>query len=511
MQRSTLDLPPLDDPASAPVAPAVGSPRPFAPARAWRRRFAGLLRQDWLPGGVCLLLDVVAWLTLYGTAVRLRGDAAYGENLLFLPVNLLGLSVVLLTFFVVGSYDRRTDHRSLAYTSEHILALGVAAAFASLLIYAVVSSGQTPQPSRGALLVAFVSFAPVSLSYRRLVSRLVAGNTARQTFLVLGAGDIARRFYEAYRESANRQRLRFVDPRPGAGRAGRPLAGPGSPVVEADALARLGALGPETSGVILADHPGDLPSALLDGLVRLHFHRVPVYTLESFYETHWRRVPAHAIDPVWPLQMGFSLARNSPYAQFKRVFDVCFSAVALVGLAPLLVLLTGATWLDSGRPALFRQTRVGRNNRPFTILKFRTMRARPPAPRGAALTADELYTRAGDRRITRLGRWLRKLRLDELPQLWNVFKGDMSLIGPRAEWDRCAERYERSVPSYHLRHLVKPGITGWAQVNYPYGESDADALQKLKYDLYYIRRYSLKLDAMIILKTVHTMLFGQGR
>ena len=143
------------------------------------------------------------------------------------------------------------------------------------------------------------------------------------------------------------------------------------------------------------------------------------------------------------------------------------------------------------------------------------MHARSPVPDGRGGVAPpndaELYTRPGDQRVTRLGHGLRKLRLDELPQLWNVFRGDMSLIGPRAEWDQLAQRYERGIPSYHLRHLVKPGITGWAQVNYPYGASEADALQKLKYDLYYIRHYSLKLDAMIILKTVHTMLFGKGQ
>jgi lipopolysaccharide/colanic/teichoic acid biosynthesis glycosyltransferase len=124
---------------------------------------------------------------------------------------------------------------------------------------------------------------------------------------------------------------------------------------------------------------------------------------------------------------------------------------------------------------------------------------------------EELYTRQNDPRITGLGRALRKFRLDELPQLWNVLRGEMSLIGPRAEWTKCVELYEKKIPFYHFRHLVKPGITGWAQVNYPYGESEEDALEKLKYDLYYIRHYSLKLDAMIILKTVHTMLFRRGR
>jgi lipopolysaccharide/colanic/teichoic acid biosynthesis glycosyltransferase len=163
-------------------------------------------------------------------------------------------------------------------------------------------------------------------------------------------------------------------------------------------------------------------------------------------------------------------------------------------------------WMESGRPAIFRQPRVGRESQLFTMFKLRTMR-----DKAAGEEAADIYTRKGDPRITRAGRWLRKLRLDELPQLFNVLLGDMSLIGPRAEWIKCAERYEQKIPFYHFRHLVKPGITGWAQVNYPYGESDEDAIEKLKYDLYYIRHYSLKLDAMIVLKTVHTVLFGKGR
>ncbi len=496
-----------------PAGPGGAHLKPYAPAWTWRRWLSALARQDWVPGLFCLGLDVVAWLTIYSVVGALRGDVGFGEEPAFVNVDLLGLGAIVLTLFVIGGYDRRTDQRSLGYTSEHILAVGSAAVLASLLIYGVVSSGHALRPSRGALLASFGLFLPVSLGYRRFVSFAVATNTARKSFLVLGAGETARHFYGVYLESGSRQRLRFVDPATGSGGrgVGRPINGPASPSVEGDPLARLAELGPESSGVILAEDPRALSPALVDRLVRLHFQRVPVYTLESFYEAHWRRVPAHALDPVWPLQMGFQLARASPYSHVKRIFDVTFAGAALVLFSPVLLLLALGTWLDSGRPALFRQTRIGRDERPFTIFKFRTMHTRPPAPAGVALTDAELYTQPRDRRVTRLGRWLRKLRLDELPQLWNVFKGDMSLIGPRAEWDQLAQRYQRAIPSYGFRHLVKPGITGWAQVNYPYGASDADALQKLKYDLYYLRYYSLKLDAMIILKTVHIMLFGKGQ
>ena len=173
-----------------------------------------------------------------------------------------------------------------------------------------------------------------------------------------------------------------------------------------------------------------------------------------------------------------------------------------------------ASWLTSGRPVIFKQHRVGRDEDIFTAYKFRTMRTEQGAggtEQGVEVREADLYTRENDPRILPVGRWLRKLRLDELPQLWNVFHGELSLIGPRAEWVECAVRYREKIPFYHFRHLVKPGITGWAQVNYPYGESEADAIQKLTYDLYYIRHYSLKLDAMIVLKTIYTMFAGKGR
>jgi exopolysaccharide biosynthesis polyprenyl glycosylphosphotransferase len=320
---------------------------------------------------------------------------------------------------------------------------------------------------------------------------------------VVGTGELAAEFYRAYVNSPNRQRLEFVDLKREV--VGQHIAGPGSPTIESDIATKLANLNERYSGVIIAERLDQLEPQLLERLVRTQFANSRVYTLEGFYEAHWKYVPVHSIDPFWPLQMGFQLARMSPYHYLKRLFDVALAAALLVICAPLIALITLLIWWRNGRPALFRQERVGREGQLFTIYKFRTMAHQGPGDAG------DIYTREGDARITKVGRWLRKLRLDELPQLWNVLRGDMSLIGPRAEWIRCAERYEKKIPFYHFRHLVKPGITGWAQVNYPYGESDEDAIEKLKYDLYYIRRYSMKLDAMIVLKTVQTILFGKGR
>ncbi len=464
------------------------------------RRF---VRHEWSVALLYLFLDVVSWIAIYGMVGWFRYDAFYATPFQFFVIDLIQLAVIVQALYFIGGYDRAVEKRSLVYATEHILAIVAAATVSAMLIYSAATFDQTMKPSRGVLLLSFMLFLPVSLFYRRWIQKYVAASSANRSFLVIGSGAAAARFYETYRDSPNGQRLDFVDL--SDERVGQPIAGEGSPVVEGNLTGKLNDLGEHYSGIILTERANSLGTQLLERLVRAQFHQTRVYTLESFYETHWRYVPLDIVDPVWPLQRGFQLARTSPYHYLKRFFDVVASAVALIGCAPIFAVIALLIRVVEGCPVFFRQERIGRDEKPFILFKFRTMRLY------SSKEDEDIYTRKGDPRITSLGRWLRKLRLDELPQLWNVFKGDISLIGPRAEWTRCAERYEQTIPFYHFRHLVKPGITGWAQVNYPYGESDKDAVKKLQYDLYYIRHYSLKLDAMIVLKTVHTMLFGKGR
>ncbi len=503
-EESSSALPPVfalregDLPRRAAVASETG------PAQKRQRNLiARVSDQDWAPSALLLLLDIVSWFVIYGFTGLVRGDAYYSSPFVFLVVDLLQVSVIVLTLFTIGGYDRNTETRGLVYTTEHILAILAAGVVSAVLIYSAAAYDQTMKPSRGVVLVSFIIFLPVSLEYRRWLRTRIAATIADRAFLVIGSGELAQQFYEAYKDSPNRQQLRFVTLHPEE--VGRPVAGPGSPILEGDLLTLLAKFDRIYSGIILAEKPGALGPDLLDRLVRTQFQRTRVYTLESFYESQWRYVPLNAVDPVWPLQTGFQLARNSPYHYMKRLCDLALSGGLLVILSPLIGLLACAIWITSGRPIFYHQVRVGRGGQPFTLSKLRTMVSRPDED------SDGIYTRKHDPRITTVGRGLRKFRLDELPQLWNVFKGEMSLIGPRAEWIKCAERYEKQIPFYHFRHLVKPGITGWAQVNYPYGESDQDAIEKLKFDLYYIRHYSLKLDAMIALKTVHVMLFRRGQ
>jgi exopolysaccharide biosynthesis polyprenyl glycosylphosphotransferase len=491
------------DPAASPGLPSAAESKAGSAnkSRSPASRVAGY---DWGAGLFCLALDAVSWILIYGAITYLRRDQFLVGPFEFLLVDVIQVVVICQALFMIGGYDRNNDTRTLTYTAEHILAIVGAAAISSLLVYSAAAFDGSMKPSRSAVLISFAVFLPWSIIYRRTIWKYLSSSAATRAFLVIGSGELAARFYEAYRQSANRQRLEFVDLE--EERVGHHIAGSGSPIIEGNLAAKLASLNDRYSGVVLAERVDRIRPELLEHLVRTQFQRTRVYTLESFYEAHWRHVPVQSIDPFWPLQMGFQLARNSPYHYLKRLFDVVLSGVLLVICSPLLGLIAGAVWLGSGRPIVFRQSRVGREGGLFTVYKFRTMRLEA----GQEEDAD-IYTRAGDPRVTGVGRWLRKLRLDELPQLWNVLRGDMSLIGPRAEWIKCAQQYEQKIPFYHFRHLVKPGITGWAQVNYPYGESEEDAIEKLKYDLYYIRHYSLKLDAMIVLKTVHTVLFGKGR
>ena len=462
-------------------------------------------------GPACLGLDLACWLVVYFSLSYLRHYSPT-ENPVDDPhfttsVCLVQFAVLVMCLFIVGGYDRRTNFLSLGYMSEHCITIIAASILGGLLIYAGAAYTQALRPSRAVLLSSLAAFAPLSLICRRSLRTALHTYFARSYFVVLGTGEQARHFYRSYLASPNRERLRFVDPVPGLLEDASASDGSSSviPPIEAESVENLAALAAHSSGIIVAETTQRLPPSLVDWLTRLHYEETPVYTLETFYERHWRRVPVQAIEPTWPLQIGAQLTSESPYSHGKRLFDIFAAGLGLLLLSPLFLFLGLLILLESGRPVFFRQQRIGRDRRPFSLCKFRSMYVRPPGQEGS------LYTGERDPRITKVGAWLRKLRLDEVPQLWNVLKGDMSLIGPRAEWDRLVDRYEKAIPYYHFRHLVKPGITGWAQVNYPYGANEEDALQKLKYDLYYIRHYSLRLDAMIVLKTLHIMLWGKGQ
>lgn len=439
-----------------------------------------------------LLLDVVVLILTFNAAAWARGIIApfhWVVSPLFVP---LLLSVT--AFYLIDAYKPQTDMMSLDYTSEHIIALVAALVGTLLFTFVFITDGYLLQQSRGVIALGFIIYTPVTLGYRRAIYSAGAANRGERAFVFIGDAQTAKDFTQECALMKVAQPVIYADPSPG------PNGSTSFPVN--DTLSRIESGELAVDAIILRENNRDLRAPLSQRLVALYFQGVPTYTLELFHQVYWRKIPLYRLNQTWLFQEGFKVAREPVFERLKRLSDLFLSLFALIVGAPVFVAIALAIWIDDRGPVLFTQTRIGKNRVPFRLFKFRTMRAND---------GKDAYTRVGDKRITRIGKFLRASRLDELPQMINVLMGDMSLIGPRAEWDKLVDRYEAEIPCYHFRHLVKPGITGWAQVNYPYGANLEDTLRKLEYDLYYIRHFSFLVDAAIVLKTIHIMLFGKGR
>ncbi len=232
--------------------------------------------------------------------------------------------------------------------------------------------------------------------------------------------------------------------------------------------------------------------------------RIQFFDLPDLYERLTGKIPVTSIGHIWFLE-NIAKGEKSAYEFTKRVLDVLISVLVLAVSLPFWPLVALAVKLGSQGPVFFRQTRIGFLGHPFVAMKFRSMID------GAEKNGKAEWATKNDPRVTKFGRFLRKSRVDEIPQLWNIIRGEMSLIGPRPERPEFVSNLERDIPFYNERHLVKPGLTGWAQINFQYGESTGDAFKKLQYDLFYVKNRSLPLDLGIILKTAGIMVSGKGQ
>ena len=230
---------------------------------------------------------------------------------------------------------------------------------------------------------------------------------------------------------------------------------------------------------------------------------VRVMDLASFYERERGLLKLDSMRASW-LIFGQGFEHGVTRDVVKRVFDLLVSVVMLAITFPVLLLAMVAIYLESGRPVFYRQVRVGQGGRNFTIYKLRSMR------KDAERDGKPVWATSDDDRITLVGKVIRKTRIDELPQLINVLRGDMSFVGPRPERPFFVRQLIEDIPYYDVRHSVKPGVTGWSQVRYPYGASVEDALAKLEYDLYYVKNHSLFLDLLILMETAQVVLLGKG-
>lgn len=323
---------------------------------------------------------------------------------------------------------------------------------------------------------------------------------------IVGTGTGARRLGEEilWRRESGHEICCFVggDGNTGALELGKPNPGTVSvPVIPSSTLLEF-ARRQRLKRILVATT--DLDEALpVDDLLRCKTEGYEVLDGHTFYERLLGRIFIADLTPQW-LIFSNGFARSARTHAAKRVIDVLAATALLIVDAPLCALVALAIKLEDRGPVLFRQTRTGRNGVPFDLYKFRSMRV------DAELETGPKWAENNDPRVTRVGRWIRWLRLDEVPQAWNVLRGDMSFVGPRPERPEFVATLRTLIPYYDQRHAVQPGITGWAQVNFPYGATVEDARKKLEYDLYYLKNFSLLMDASIMLRTIKTVFSGLG-
>ncbi len=447
-----------------------------------------------------VLIDLLLLLGIYLGSLAIRYPSTF-SNYLFWDVIIILVMTTLVPLGLIGGHSKTTDLQSLRFMSEHVIVSAFTFLLATFCIYVVSAFNVMMSPARLNVSVTLILFPLVSLLYRRRMAVRMNLTQKFKSIYILGTGIVAQDFYRLLKQNNWQHTLRFFSLDSDCTDHLVPHD-PESPILGGDLFNELAKDEENVSTIVLAEDTSLIPSNLMQKLVSVHFSKVTVQTLDTFFAREWKMVPTGHVSLAWAFEKGFRL--NSPtYERFKRLTDIILSVLVLIIFSPAMLLIPLLIRMESSGSALFRQTRVGRYGRNFILMKFRTMLADG--------NCDGKTTQAKDSRITQFGKFLRKSRMDELPQLWNVIKGDMSLIGPRAEWSKCVKEYEEKIPFYHFRHTVKPGITGWAQVNYPYGENEVDAEEKLKYDLYYIRHFSFGLDLSICLKTIYVMLFAKGR
>jgi sugar transferase (PEP-CTERM system associated) len=402
-------------------------------------------------------------------------------------------SVIWLAMIAVGVYGPNAL-RSLRFAGARVLVAISLGIIALAVIDFVIPSDWF---WRSTLLYTMGLAIVVLVADRLLLNSFLGSSAFRRRVMVLGAGDRA-------------QRLRELGERPETGFAivaYISMSEDQRRVEEAIPRAAIHDLGRfvenlGVSEVVLAlqERRNALP---LKDLLRIKTKGVHVNDFSSFIERETGRVDLDTVNPSWLIfSDGFSSSRILSSAT-KRIFDITASLILLLLTFPIIIFFAALVKLDSKGPAFFRQTRVGLYGEAFTLVKLRSMRT--DAEKDGAKWAEQ-----NDPRVTRLGRFIRKVRIDELPQTWSVLKGEMSFVGPRPEVPSFVESLEEEIPFYGERHMVKPGITGWAQINFPYGASVEDSRSKLEYDLYYAKNYTPFLDFVILLQTLRVILWPEG-
>lgn len=437
----------------------------------------------------------MAYLSLVGAYLLRFGSIPAPESLLagsFFRV------FCFLTFVVFSSYlfelfDRQ-KFVSRKFLFYRISSAGVSSFFLLSAMFYLFPSFQL---GRGILLISLVLFCCLQLGCRLLIRKFSHSAQFATRVLIVGAGELARSIAEIVPKDQNvHSFVRFV-----SCTEKEPDVDPALIVGSIDDIDSLiHDYRPQKLVVALNERRGNLP---LKEFMRSKLRGIEIVEATTYFEQEKGCLLIENMQPsAFVYTHGF---RMTPFMRaYKRIYDIVFSVFGLLLASPLFPLLAVIIKLDTPGPVFYKQLRVGENEVEYFVYKFRTMGQDAEKQTGA------VWAQKDDPRVTRIGQFLRKTRLDEIPQLYNVLKGDMSFIGPRPERMAFVEKLKETIPFYSIRHFVKPGVTGWAQVCYPYGASDEDALEKMRYDLFYIKNYSVFLDFRIIIDTIRVVLTGFG-
>ena len=405
------------------------------------------------------------------------------------------VAVAQLCLYFADLYDFRviSDRRELFVRA--VQAVGATCLILALVYYWL------PEIALGRGVFALATVTMITLVFGwRIAFEWTSRYAPRERLLLVGTSDaairLARELYD--RTDLGVEIVGFIDPDPA--KVGAPMINPGVIGTIEDIPAIVRARAVDQVVVSLSDARGKLP---MDKLLDMKLEGVRFKHLASVYEQYTGKIAVDNLRPSW-LIFNEGFRKGAAQNVAKRALDVVLATIGLVLALPIMLVVAAVIKRFSNGPALYHQERVGQYGRVFTLHKFRTMRTDAEKESGAVWAA------ANDNRVTTVGRFLRRTRIDELPQLWNVLCGHMSFVGPRPERPEFVSSLTRDIPYYGQRHIVRPGLTGWAQVRYTYGASVEDSLQKLQYDLYYLKNRTLTLDLFIITKTVKTVLMRKG-
>ena len=456
---------------------------------------------------------IIVWLLIVGDTVGLLFCINLALNLrvsqpldLGNPILYTLIAMYLFGLYLTDTYKLNREVSGVRLSERAILGILATVTAVTSGVYITGLWGSQAIVGRGVLVISASLFLLWALFSRTIVDRWLKANQKPSRFLVLGDHQKVVDFGREHRKLNSRTEfVSFSDNF--ATNGSYSSRETGSSTAVASNVSGLNSTWKKQywSGILIDGAERNLSQQMVRELMDMRLHGVYVYSIADFCEQFWQKIPpAYVQDDWFAFTSGFNILHNRIKAKLKQLIDISVGAAMIVASLPITIPTALAIKVSSPGPIFYSQVRTGLNGKKFRVYKFRSMRQ-------DAESKGVQWAQKKDPRITKVGAFIRMTRIDELPQLWNVFKGEMSLVGPRPERPEFDMQLREQIPYYDVRYLVKPGITGWAQVCYPYGASVEDAYQKVAYDLYYIKNYSLLMDFAIAIKTLRVVILGKGR